>query len=72
MITYYNNFDKFKHKIYTTLLETLELEDMTSSVSFFLQTAKTNSAYPLDLILTSEKQQEDIPQRVGVAHGATY
>ena len=70
MITYYNNFDKFKHKIYATLLELPENRETTTVIPQFF---KTNQQIMFNNIInsTSRTEIENHLQQVGVANGAT-
>ena len=70
MITYYNNFDKFKHIIYATLLEIPSNGHTTTVFPQFLEQCQLTLAQNKSILRSSTEFENNL-QRVGVANGAT-
>lgn len=71
MITYNNNFEKLKHKIYLSLNETSENGNFTTSFVSFQQISAEIYATTLDQNQTDQVQERELSfQQVGIANGA--
>lgn len=71
VISYYNNFDKFKHIIYSTLLNIPDSNDKATVFPLFIE-QYVRTLFRINPILGSERTESDNSlQQVGVANGAT-
>ncbi|OLS18390.1 MAG: hypothetical protein HeimC2_44450 [Candidatus Heimdallarchaeota archaeon LC_2] len=71
MITYYNNFDKFKHILYASLLDIDEDNKTTTVLPQFFEQCQFTFNIEINQILGSRAESVINLQQVGVANAAT-